>query len=172
MKPTTYRGASAIYLFYKNHGLLMDCAEGSYGQLFDHFGTKERVSEVILNTRCVFITHLHGDHQLGILRFIKERENLLTEHDENNKLYVVIPTPMMKWMEEFRTKQLRLPNMVVYINTRSFNPEKVWYYQDFEGGYTDLSDDESREKVKECPVRSSEEIDQIISEFKAEGEKA
>eukprot|EP00352_Strombidinopsis_acuminata_P009132 CAMPEP_0176361950 /NCGR_PEP_ID=MMETSP0126-20121128/18097_1 /TAXON_ID=141414 ORGANISM="Strombidinopsis acuminatum, Strain SPMC142" /NCGR_SAMPLE_ID=MMETSP0126 /ASSEMBLY_ACC=CAM_ASM_000229 /LENGTH=62 /DNA_ID=CAMNT_0017717693 /DNA_START=1739 /DNA_END=1927 /DNA_ORIENTATION=- len=62
--------------------------------------------------------------------------------------------------------------MVVYINTRSFNPEKVWYYQDFEGGYTDLSDDESREKVKECPVRSSEEIDQIISEFKAEGEKA
>ena len=37
MKPTMYRSASAIYLFIKGHGILMDCAEGSYGQIYDHF---------------------------------------------------------------------------------------------------------------------------------------
>jgi len=37
MKPTMYRAASAIYVFIKGHGILMDCAEGSYGQLYDHF---------------------------------------------------------------------------------------------------------------------------------------
>jgi ribonuclease BN (tRNA processing enzyme) len=37
MKPTQYRSASAIMIFIKGHGILMDCAEGSYGQLLDHF---------------------------------------------------------------------------------------------------------------------------------------
>ena len=31
MKPGSHRGASAIYLFHRGHGILMDCAEGSYG---------------------------------------------------------------------------------------------------------------------------------------------
>lgn len=40
----------------------MDSAEGSYGQLYDHFGSKELVDLAILKTRFVFITHIHGDH--------------------------------------------------------------------------------------------------------------
>jgi len=31
MKPTVYRGASAIHVFIKGSGILMDSAEGSYG---------------------------------------------------------------------------------------------------------------------------------------------
>jgi len=37
MKPTMYRAASAICLFIRGYAMLMDCAEGSYGQLYDHF---------------------------------------------------------------------------------------------------------------------------------------
>ena len=62
MKPGVMRGASAIYLTYQQCGLLMDCAEGSYGQLWDHLGSKELVDEALLKTRCIFITHIHGDH--------------------------------------------------------------------------------------------------------------
>ena len=62
MKPSPYRNASAIYVFNKNSAILMDCAEGSYGQIYDHFGTKENVDKVLLKTRVIFITHLHGDH--------------------------------------------------------------------------------------------------------------
>jgi ribonuclease BN (tRNA processing enzyme) len=62
MKPTMYRSASAIYLFVNGYGILLDCAEGSYGQLYDHFGTKEKVDEVLAQLRVAFITHLHGDH--------------------------------------------------------------------------------------------------------------
>jgi hypothetical protein len=45
MKPCHYRGASAIYYFCPDNkgAVLMDSAEGSYGQIFDHFGTKEKV---------------------------------------------------------------------------------------------------------------------------------
>ena len=64
MKPTNYRGASAIYYFNedKSAGLLMDSAEGSYGQLWNHFGTKQAVDDILIKTRVVFITHIHGDH--------------------------------------------------------------------------------------------------------------
>ena len=62
MKPSPYRNASAIYVFSKKGAIMMDCSEGSYGQIFDHFGTKENVDRVLLKTRVIYITHLHGDH--------------------------------------------------------------------------------------------------------------
>lgn len=70
MKPGQYRGASAIYYIINNKGILMDCAEGSYGQIFDHFETRERTNDVLLKTNIVFITHIHGDHSLGILKIL------------------------------------------------------------------------------------------------------
>lgn len=78
MKPTQYRGASAVYILRNGHGILMDCAEGSYGQIYDHFnGDMNMVNTLLLKTVAVFITHIHGDHQLGILKFLYERDKIL-----------------------------------------------------------------------------------------------
>jgi ribonuclease Z len=111
MKPTQYRSASAILLFIKGHGLLMDCAEGSYGQLLDHFQSTEKVNEVLLKMRGVFITHIHGDHQLGVIKIMLERDRLIdaqgTSRDPNNKLYVVAPNIMLDYLETMRTTVLR-----------------------------------------------------------------
>ena len=62
MKPTMYRAASAIQLFVNGYSILMDTAEGSYGQLLDHFGSFEKLNEILWKLRVVFITHIHGDH--------------------------------------------------------------------------------------------------------------
>lgn len=62
MKPSMYRNASAIYILLKGHGILMDCAEGSYSQLYDHFRSQEKVNEILIQTKLAFITHIHGDH--------------------------------------------------------------------------------------------------------------
>ena len=35
------------------------------------------VDKIVLRTRIVFITHIHGDHQLGILKIMSERDNIL-----------------------------------------------------------------------------------------------
>ena len=101
MKPTNYRGASAILVFLKGRGVLMDCAEGSYGQILDHFG-QDKVNEIIAKIRVVFITHIHGDHQLGILKILYERDKLKGA----DKLYVVTPSPMMEWMSLFVSDSL------------------------------------------------------------------
>jgi ribonuclease Z len=73
----------------------MDCAEGTYGQLFDHLGTKEKVDEALLKTRVIFISHFHADHHLGLLKIINAREHL----PGAEKLYLVLPEPIMTWMK-------------------------------------------------------------------------
>jgi ribonuclease BN (tRNA processing enzyme) len=32
--------------------------------------------------RCIFITHIHGDHQLGVLKMMLERDILLPKKEE------------------------------------------------------------------------------------------
>lgn len=42
--------------------ILLDCGEGTYGQLFRHYG--RYVDRVLLRLKCVFISHIHADHHL------------------------------------------------------------------------------------------------------------
>lgn len=93
----------------------MDCAEGSYGQLYDHFQDIEQVNDAIKKLRVVFITHIHGDHQLGIIKIMCERDRLLNGYDPNNKLYVVLPIPMMKYIKYYIKEVLKYPEMVVLV---------------------------------------------------------
>jgi ribonuclease BN (tRNA processing enzyme) len=62
MQGSVLRGASAIYYLHKGNGILLDCAEGSYGQLMDYFGDEKLVNDCLRTTRAIVITHIHGDH--------------------------------------------------------------------------------------------------------------
>lgn len=46
----------------KNGSILLDCGEGTYGQLYRHYG--KYVDRVLLQLKCVFISHIHADHHL------------------------------------------------------------------------------------------------------------
>ena len=49
--------------------------------------------------RCIFITHIHGDHQLGVLKIMLERDVLLPKEGHSDlTLSVITPYPKMKWM--------------------------------------------------------------------------
>lgn len=100
-KATGYRGASAIYYFGKDGGVLMDAAEGSFGQLWDHFNDKAKVDEVLLKTRAIFITHMHGDHCIGIGKIMHERDHLVTA--TSDPVYIVIPQTIWDWVDNIRS---------------------------------------------------------------------
>ena len=92
------------------------------------------MDKVLLMTRVVFITHLHGDHQLGVLKLMYERDKLLRNLpvDQRTKLYVAIPTPMLDWMELWRTENLKHPELVELVTTNTLNPEPHYFYQTHE----------------------------------------
>ncbi|CDW79345.1 zinc phosphodiesterase elac [Stylonychia lemnae] len=173
MKPTTYRGASAIYVFIKGSGILMDSAEGSYGQLYDHFQKKEIVDEHILKLRVIFITHIHGDHQLGVLKIMAERDKLFNMAEPGNELYVVTPQPMWDYMTDYINSALRYPTMVKLVKISDLNPEPQLYYDNESPQYNPkqphikegsqlFKRKYSKTSVILCPVRSYEEVNQMI----------
>ena len=43
MKPMARRNTSAIYVFSHKGAVLMDCSEGTYGQLVDYVGVNEKL---------------------------------------------------------------------------------------------------------------------------------
>jgi len=61
--PTLYRNPSAQLIEVDNHFLLIDCGEGTQLQLRKYKYNIQRIDDI-------FISHLHGDHYLGLLGLI------------------------------------------------------------------------------------------------------
>lgn len=82
---------------------------------------------MVINTKVVFITHLHGDHQLGVLKFLVERDKLISSKDD--VLYLVAPWPMREWLDLFIEDSLKHPDCVKLITSNNLNPERSYFYQ-------------------------------------------
>ena len=70
--PSKYRNVSAILLSLPRGGLLMDCDEGTYAQLVRRYGVGGTAA-LLRRLRCIFITHMHADHTLGLAELLVQR---------------------------------------------------------------------------------------------------
>lgn len=72
--PSKYRNVSAIYCHFESYGgVFLDCGEGSYGQFFRAVGPTCLVQK-LANLKAIYISHLHADHHLGLVRLLEERK--------------------------------------------------------------------------------------------------
>ena len=80
MLPTKERNHNAVFIKYKNEGLLVDCGEGTQRQF--------RLADIpTTKVTKLLITHFHGDHVLGILGLIQS----LGANNYKNKLEIYGP---------------------------------------------------------------------------------
>ena len=102
--PTKERNHPAVYLQYGSEAFLFDCGEGTQRQI--------QIAELsFFKIDKVFITHLHGDHVLGL-------PGLLQTLDFHEKRYIEIyGTPGIKRLVELSTTQC------FYINTEDLKVE-------------------------------------------------
>lgn len=76
MVPAQLRNVSAYLVgFSPSYFLLFDCGEGTLFQIQEQFGPK--TDEVLAAVRVVTLSHVHGDHTLGLFAFLEERRAAL-----------------------------------------------------------------------------------------------
>jgi len=65
--PSKYRNVTGLYLHrFGAGGLLLDCGEGTYGQLVRRYGAG--ADGVLAGLRLIWISHIHADHHAGLAR--------------------------------------------------------------------------------------------------------
>ncbi|KII91109.1 hypothetical protein PLICRDRAFT_37799 [Plicaturopsis crispa FD-325 SS-3] len=102
--PTKYRNVSGNLLMIPGYGnILLDCGEGSWGTISRHFGSDDVSSssawQVLRDLKCIFISHIHADHHLGLARILAMRRQLDPLPQE--PLYVVSNWPILLYISEY-----------------------------------------------------------------------
>jgi len=146
MKPSNFRNVSAIYLRFRQQndiGFLLDCGEGTYFQLLNHYGY-EKTRELLKNLSVVFITHVHADHNLGLMKILSERQKILREENiTKDAIFVVIPYNCATWLLRYSVVE-ELDYKIVF--NQHINVEK---------NEVDISKSK-RLKTEEAPEKTSE----------------
>jgi ribonuclease Z len=114
--PSLLRNPSAQLLNAAGHFFLIDCGEGTQIQLRKNNIKIQRISHV-------FISHLHGDHYLGLLGLLQTMHLL----GRKTKLTLVCP-PELKDIIDLQNKhsQTTIVYEIEYIYTNPKQSEKVW----------------------------------------------
>ncbi len=95
--PSKYRSVSGIFVnLFQKGGILMDCGEGTLGQLYRVYG-KSETENILKNLRIIWISHLHADHHLGMAKLMKVRQELAPKH----RIVVVGPNVLGDYLTEF-----------------------------------------------------------------------
>lgn len=91
--PSKYRNVTSILLRNKEASLLMDCGEASLGQLYKCFG-QEGTNDILRSLKCIWISHIHADHHMGLASVIGARSQVLGE--DCDPILIIGPRPLRK----------------------------------------------------------------------------
>ncbi len=71
----TLPAVSGTLIQIPGHGnILLDCGEGTWGQLVRSFGDEpDGVWQVMRDLKCIFLSHMHGDHHMGLSKILMMR---------------------------------------------------------------------------------------------------
>ncbi|CAK9807553.1 Ribonuclease Z, mitochondrial [Anthophora plagiata] len=97
--PNKVRNTSSILLrVEKNNSILLDCGEGTLGQIIRFFGLSES-NNILRSIKAVYISHIHADHHLGLIGLLLRRKQITSD-----KLYLLIPTCMAPWLNFYNDR--------------------------------------------------------------------
>ncbi|CAG8471280.1 700_t:CDS:10 [Dentiscutata erythropus] len=110
--PAKYRNVSSTLLTIPNNGcILLDVGEGTFAALLRLFGPfgKSRgegqisIEEFFDSLKCIFISHMHADHHLGVVGILSKWNEL--KRDSNAFIHIVGPPKLWKWLSEYSDVQ-------------------------------------------------------------------
>lgn len=101
-QPSKYRNVSSIYInLFTQGGILLDCGEGTLGQLKRRFGVSG-ADDAVKSLKCIWISHIHADHHTGVARVLALRSKLL-KGVPHKPLLVIGPRPLERFLNAYST---------------------------------------------------------------------
>uniref|UniRef100_A0A673HUI1 Zinc phosphodiesterase ELAC protein 2 n=1 Tax=Sinocyclocheilus rhinocerous TaxID=307959 RepID=A0A673HUI1_9TELE len=83
-----------------SQSLLLDCGEGTFGQMCRHYG--DDVDEILSRLSTIFVSHLHADHHTGLIHLLLERERALNSLGKAfSPVYLIAPAQIMTWLNQY-----------------------------------------------------------------------
>uniref|UniRef100_A0ACB8EJV4 Zinc phosphodiesterase ELAC protein 2 n=2 Tax=Sphaerodactylus townsendi TaxID=933632 RepID=A0ACB8EJV4_9SAUR len=80
--------------------LILDCGEGTFGQLCRHYG--DDIDQILCNIGAVFLSHIHADHHTGLLNILLHRHRtFMARGQPYSPVLVVAPTQIMTWLHQY-----------------------------------------------------------------------
>ncbi|KAJ6845469.1 uncharacterized protein M6B38_287100 [Iris pallida] len=99
-QPSKYRNVSSIFInLFSKGSLLLDCGEGTLGQLKRRFGV-EGADDAVKGLRCIWISHIHADHHTGLARILAVRCQLLKDV-RHEPLLVIGPRQLKRFLDAY-----------------------------------------------------------------------
>lgn len=96
--PNKYRNVSGTLLCIPGAGyILLDAGEGTWGQLSRNYGTA--VWDVLRGLKCIFISHIHGDHHIGLAKILAMRQHLDPPPEE--PLYLISNRMIFLYLRDY-----------------------------------------------------------------------
>ncbi|XP_051024177.1 zinc phosphodiesterase ELAC protein 2 isoform X2 [Acomys russatus] len=95
--------SSTLINLSPDKSVLLDCGEGTFGQLCRHYG--QQIDRILCNLAAVFVSHLHADHHTGLLNILLQREHALASLGKPfQPLLVVAPTQLRAWLQQYHNQ--------------------------------------------------------------------
>ncbi|KAF1788210.1 Metallo-beta-lactamase [Phytophthora cactorum] len=89
---------------------------GSLGQMYRYVGgDKRRLQELVDRLKCVWISHNHADHHLGLLRLLSSRVSTM------EPLLVIGPTPLQFWLDEYSAQDPTVRGKYSFVENYRFD---------------------------------------------------
>ncbi|XP_061395358.1 ribonuclease Z, mitochondrial [Musca vetustissima] len=101
--PNKTRNVSSILVqSHENCYVLLDCGEGTLGQIQRMFGMT-KAKDIIRNLKIIYVSHLHADHHIGLIGLLTERIKLSGELKEHlKKVLVMAPKQIEPWLNFYQ----------------------------------------------------------------------
>ncbi|KAH9479322.1 tRNAse Z TRZ4, mitochondrial [Psilocybe cubensis] len=105
--PSKYRNVLSTLITVPKYGnILLDAGEGTWGQMVRNFGLEDstyNVWQALRDLKCIFISHMHADHHIGLANILAKRK--LLDPPPDQPLYVVTIRGVHMYLREMNAVQ-------------------------------------------------------------------